>query len=185
MSALSSPAGRHRRTSLAVSLALPWLLTVVSASATPVYPGDLPAPGPDSPTLEDKRRYTMRLMSAGPLPQQTATAVPELTDPMALGHDTGLKIFDEPVQHLDLLAKPSMDGPDPADIELPPGSLRGIDILDDLEALFLPYDGRALDPSVLDVGNAEITEYRGVPQTTDGTPLNLLGFGRLIDNGRR
>lgn len=171
--------------SLVYPLALPCLLVGVSALATPVYPDDSPEPGPDSQTLEDKRSFTMRLMKTAPLPTDKPTTVPELGDPLALGRDTGFNVFDGPVHHIDLLANPMMDDPDPSDIELPPGSLRGIDILDDLDALFLSYDGRAFDKSVQDIENAEIIERKGVPITTEGTPLNLMGFGKVVSEGKR
>jgi hypothetical protein len=126
----------------------------------------------------------MELMKTAPLPTDKPTTVSELADPLALGSDTGLNVFDDPVHHMDLLANAMIDEPDPADIELPPGSLRGIDILDDLDALFLSYDGRAFDQSVRDVENAEIIERRGVPVTTEGSPLNLMDFGKIVDNRR-
>lgn len=170
--------------SLAYALALPCLVCSVSVAATPVYPDDVPEPGPDSESLDDRRRFTMRLMENAALPLDRPVTVPELADPMALGRDTGLSIFDGRVHHIDLLANPVMDDPDLADIELPPGSLRGIDILEDLKTLYLSYDGRAFDKSILDVKNAEMTEYRNVPHTTEGTPLSLMGFGNIVDNRR-
>lgn len=169
---------------LACALALPCLLGAVSVSATPVYPDNMPKPGPDSESLEDRRRFTMQLMETAALPLDKPITVPELADPMAMGRDTGLTVFDSKVHHVDLLANPVLDDPDLTDIELPRGSLRGIDIVEDLEALYLSYDGRAFDKSVLDVGNAEVIEYRNVPHTTEGTPLSLMGFGNIVDNRR-
>jgi hypothetical protein len=163
-------------------LALPCLLAGACAQATPVYPDDIPQPGPDSQSIEDRRRFTMELMKTAPLPIDKPSTIPELADPLAMGRNTGLNVFDGPVHHIDLLASPMMDDSDLADIELPPGSLRGIDILDDLDALYLSYDGRAFDRSVQDVKNAEIVERKGVPITTEGSPLNLMDFGKIVES---
>ena len=189
MSAISFARGSqgrpgYRLKMLASALVLPCLMYGATAYATPVYPDDRPEPGPDSQSLEDRRRFTMQLMETEALPLDKPVTVPELADPMGMGRDTGLAIFDKQVHHIDLLANPVTGDPDLTEIELPPGSLRGIDILEDLEALYLSYDGRAFDKSILDIDNAEITEYRGVPHTTEGTPLSLMGFGDIVDNRR-
>ena len=79
--------------SLVYPLALSCLFAVGSALATPVYPDDIPEPGPDSQSLEDKRRFTRELMKTAPLPIDKPTTVPELADPLALGRGTGLNVF--------------------------------------------------------------------------------------------
>jgi hypothetical protein len=82
-----------------------------------------------------------------------------------------------------LLANPRVTDPHiTAEIELPPGALRGIDILDDLESLYLFYNGRAFDSSVMKLEGAKIVERKGLPVTTDGSPISLTDFG-IINAG--
>ena len=150
----------------------------VSAVATPIYPGD-EVPNPDSPSLEERRQYTMQLMEVAPQPTDQPVSAPELTNPLNMDREIALRAVGSHVRFSDLLARSVLPDPGRVDIELPPGTLRGIDILDDLNALYLSYGGRAFDKSVLDIGNAEIVEDKGIPITTDGSPLSLGDFGEL------
>ena len=155
------------------------LLTITQSLATPIYPDDVPQPGLSSLSLEDKRRFTKRLMQTAPLSSDKPSAISELADPLALGHKTGFSMLPERVYFIDLLASPIPSSPSLADIKLPAGALRGIDILEDLNALFLTYDGRAFDNSILQAEDSEITLHRGAPRTHEGTPLNLSNFGKI------
>lgn len=98
-----------------------------------------------------------------------------MADPLGTGVATGLSVFGGTVLFLDLLENPQSDNL--ANIELPPGSLQGINILDDLDALYLSYDGRAFDKSILDLSTAEIIKRNGLPVTAETSPLSLSGFG--------
>jgi len=163
-------------TAAAVLLCLP---IGVPATATPVYPGGVVV-SPDSKSLEDRRRFTIQLMHVAPLPTDQPVSAPELANPLHLDREIALRTFGREVHYSDLLASSMIPDPDPLDLELPPGALRGIDILDDLDSLYLSYDGRAFDKAVLDIGDAKIIDKKGVPVTTDGSPLSLGDFGVLI-----
>lgn len=158
--------------------ALLYLLLGVPAAATPIYPEDR-ATSPDSTSLEERRRYTMQLMQAAPFPTDYPVSARELTNPLDMDGEIVLQTFGRLIYNIDLLASPMIPDPDLADIELPPGALRGIDILEDLDSLYLSYGGRAFDKTVLDVSHAEITEQKGLPITTDASPLTMGGFGEI------
>jgi len=161
---------------LACAAALLCLLTCLPAAATPIFPGDAVG-GPDSKKLEDRRRFTMQLMQVAPLPTDQPVAAPELANPLHLDREIALRTFGGLIYFIDLLATPDIPDPGLVEIELPPGALHGIDILDDIDAMYLSYDGRAFDKAVLDIGGAKIDEHKKAPVTTEGSPLTLGDFG--------
>jgi len=162
--------------SLAGAVALLYLLLTVPAAATPIFPEDVVV-SPDSGSLEDRRRYTMQLMKVAPLPTDQPVSAPELANPLHMDRDITLRTFGGLIYFLDLLASPDLSDPELVEIELPRGALRGIDILEDLNTLYLSYDGRAFDKAVFDVRRADIMERKGPPVTTEGSPLTLGNFG--------
>jgi hypothetical protein len=71
---------------------------------------------------------------------------------------------------------------DYSDFELPPDALQGIDLLDDLSAMYLSYDGRAFDSSLFNLQSTQVIERNGLPVTSETSPLSLSGFGSVSDN---
>jgi hypothetical protein len=172
--------------SIGNAVALSCLLLSISAPAAPVYPDNAAAiTNPRNSLLADERNFTKPLLEASPVPADKPTSLPEFSDPLGMGVDDGLKVFDGYVGMMDLLTNPGVTNPDiTAEIELPPGALRGIDILDDLESLYLFYNGRAFDSSVMELEGAKIVDRKGLPVTTDGSPISLTDFG-IIDAGHK
>lgn len=160
-----------------------FMLGGISTTAAPIYPSDQ-QPNSNSSTLEERRRFTLYLMKTSPLPTNMPNASPALANPMDMENEFPLSVIGDQIYYIDLLASSMNRLAGPADIELPPGTMRSIDILDDLRSLYLSYDGRAFDSTVLDVGNAEIIEHRGLPVTTDGSPLSIGQFGVIVRERR-
>lgn len=170
--------------SIGSAFALPCLLLSISVPAAPIYPDtDAAIINPGNRLIAEDRSFTKPLLEISPVPPDIPTAVPALSDPMGMGVGTGLNVFDENVLLMDILANPGITNTDiTAEIVLPPEALRGIDILDDLESLYLSYDGRAFDGSVMKLEGAELIERNGRLVTTEGSPISLTGFG-IIDDG--
>lgn len=165
------------------AVALLHLMISFSVTAAPIYPeNEAVTPEPGIWSFKSRRLITVPLLEVSPVPADKPTSLPEFSDPMGLDIDTGLRVFTGNLYFMDLLANPRIAIPgDTAEIELPPGALRGIDILDDLDSLYLSYDGRSYDSSVLNLENAEIIKRKGLPVTSEGSPLSLTGFGLIAD----
>lgn len=155
---------------------------VTGLNAEPIFLGDsLKVASNAVSMLADEKRFTVPLLTMSPVPPDAAGSAPELSDPLGLGFTTHLNPFDRNVHFMDMLAKPYI----PAqagilDIELLTGTLRDIDMLDDLDAFYYSYDGRAFDNAILDLQAAEIVEFNGVPRTREGAPLSIMGFGKVV-----
>ena len=169
--------------SISSTVALLCLLISFTIPAAPIYPeNEAVVPESGSSLIADEGSFTVPLLEASPIRADKPTSIPEFSDPMGMGVDTGLSVFAGNLYFMDLLANPGIaNSGDSVEIELPPGALRGIDILDDLDALYLSYDGRAFDGSMLNLENAEIIERKGLPVTSEGSPLSLTGFGLIAD----
>lgn len=151
-------------------------------SAEPIYHSDTAFAESATSLYENTSDALVPILRISPVRAATPHSIPDFGDPLALGVDTGLGVFTGDIYHLDLLTKPNLPVPaDFVDIELPPGMLRGIDILGDPDSFFLSYDGRAFDRSLLNIKNAEIIEVDGVPITSEYSPLSLMGFGIIIE----
>jgi hypothetical protein len=169
---------------LLVSLfALTASLAVSSAS---IEPGDTAA------ILElhglsprDKRIITAPLFDFSPFSADNKTVVPGFADPLGTGVDPGLRVFSGKVHFMDVLGDFRVKQADEiAAVELPTDALKGIDLLDNFLAVYLSYDGRAYDKSLLNVGGAEVTERNGLPVTEEASPLSLAGYGSVSENLR-
>jgi hypothetical protein len=165
-----------------VSLLCLWVS--VPAPATTINSADAPTIlEPLSMSAQDKRFITAHLFDFSPFTADNRTIVPGFADPLGTGNDTGLKIFSGRVHFMDLLGNFSVSNPgDPADIELPPGALDGVNLLDDLISMYLSYDGRAYDTSLFNLETAEVIERNGLPVTSETSPLSLSGFGSVSKN---
>lgn len=163
------------------------LLVSVPLSAAPIYPDtEAAAIESDNNPLERNPLITEALLEASPVPTHKTTTLPDYSDPMDIGVDNWMSLFPGGVQFMDLLVTPrDANSAVIADIALPPDTLRGIDILDDLDSLYLSYDGRAFDDSILNLEAAEMTERRGLPVTTETTPISLTDFGIIYTEQNR
>ena len=160
-------------------IALLSLLLAGPLLASPIYPDtEVTAIASDSNPLERNPLITVPLLEASLVPTDKPTSLPDFSDPMNMGVDNWMSLFPEGIHFMDLLIIPeaAVSGVAGA-IELPPGALRGIDILDDLDSLYISYDGRAFDDSILNLEAAEMTERRGLPVTTESSPISLTEFG--------
>ncbi|MEZ5572310.1 MAG: hypothetical protein R3E64_09825 [Halioglobus sp.] len=134
---------------------------------------------------EDNRHVTAPLVDFSPFSANDGTAVPGFADPLGTGIDPGLKIFSGKVHFMDLLGNFDVAKEEAADeIEIPANALQGINLLDNFLALYLSYNGRAYDASLLTIGGAEVIERNGLPVTRETSPLSLAGFGNVSDNFR-
>ena len=151
-------------------------------NAEPIFHGDpLKVASNAASMLADEKRFTVPLLTMSPVPPDAAGSVPELSDPLGLGFTTHLNPFDRNVHFIDMLAKPYIPAQaDMLDIELLTGTLRDIDMLDDLDAFYYSYDGRAFDNAILDLQAAEIVEFNGLPRTREGAPISIMGFGKVL-----
>ena len=132
---------------------------------------------------KDKRIITAPLFDFSPFSADNKTIVPGFADPLGAGVDPGLRVFSGKVHFMDILGNfraKQTDGI--ADVELPPDALKGIDLLDNFLAVYLSYDGRAYDRSILNIAGAEVTERNGLPVTAETSPLSLAGYGSVSEN---
>jgi hypothetical protein len=165
-------------------------LLCLSASPTlwaaPIYPGEPTETEPGGRFSESERLSNAPLLEASPVPTNKSTTLPELFDPLGLGVESGLRIFSGNVHFMDLLANPGVDDPsESVAVELPPGTLRDINILDDMDSVYMSYDGRAFDKNTLmNIENVEIMDRKGVPVTSESSPVSLTGFGIIIPKTR-
>ncbi len=131
----------------------------------------------------DKRSITAPLVEFSPFIADNKTVVPGFADPLGSGIDPGLKVFSGKVQFMDLLGFFRVQPSDAvAEVELPPGALKGIDLLDDFLAVYLSYNGRAYDGSILTITDDPVVERDGVPVTPEMSPLSLAGYGAVSEN---
>ncbi len=160
-------------------IALLSLLVSIPLSATPIYPDTEATPiESDSNSFERNPLITVPLLEASLVPTNKPTSLPDFSDPMDMGTGNWMSLFPGGVHFMDLLVIPKdANSTVAAEFELPPDALQGIDILDDLDSLYLSYDGRAFDDSILNLEAAEITERRGLPVTTESAPISLTEFG--------
>ena len=133
--------------------------------------------------LQDKRFITAPLIDFSPFPAHNKIVVPGFVDPLGTGVDPGMRIFSGKVHYMDVLGNFNVTKPrESVDIELPPGSLAGINLLDDVFAMYLSYNGRAFDKSILNLKAAEVVVRNGLPVTSETSPLSLAGFGSVSEN---
>jgi hypothetical protein len=156
----------------------------VPAPATNINPADAPTVvEPHSMSPQDRRFVTALLFDFSPFTANNRTIVPGFADPLGTGIDPGLKLFSGKVYFMDLLGSVDVSSSeDHVDIELPPGALDGVNLLDNLISMYLSYDGRAFDNSLFNLETAEVIERNGLPVTSETSPLSLSGFGAVSDN---
>jgi hypothetical protein len=132
---------------------------------------------------KDKRIITAPLFDFSPFIADNKTVVPGFADPLGAGVDPGLRVFSGKVHFMDLLGNFNVDKTDEvAEVELPPGALKGVDLLDNFLAVYLSYNGRAYDGSILQLAGAQIVERNGLPVTAETSPLSLAGYGSVSEN---
>jgi hypothetical protein len=132
---------------------------------------------------KDKRIITAPLFDFSPFSADNKTVVPGFADPLGTGVDPGLRVFSGKVHFMDILGNFRLQQTDEiVDVELPPDALKGIDLLDNFLAVYLSYDGRAFDKSILNLGVAEASEHNGLPVTAETSPLSLAGYGSVSEN---
>jgi hypothetical protein len=132
---------------------------------------------------KDKRSITTPLFEFSPFSANNRTVVPGFADPLGMGVDPELRIFSGRVQFMDLLGNYNAAKPnETVDIKLPQGALKGINLLDNFIAVYLSYNGRAFDSSLLNLQTAEVIERNGLPVTSETSPLTLAGFGSVADH---
>ncbi len=156
----------------------------------------LPAPaaaiGPNDPTAilellglssHDKRLVTAPLFEFSPFYATNDTTVPGLGDPLGAGVDPGLRVFGGAVQFMDLLGNfNAAKAANTEEVELPPGALNGINLLDNFIAVYLAYNGRAYDKSIWNLRTAEVEDRNGLPVTAEASPLSLAGYGSVAEH---
>jgi hypothetical protein len=131
---------------------------------------------------QDKRFLTALLFDFSPYTANKQTAVAGLADPLGIGADPALSIFDGKVYFMDLLGNFTVSSlGDPAGFDLPPSTLHGINLLDDVNSMYLSYEGRAFDKSLWNLETAEVIERNGLPVTFETSPLSLSGYGSVSE----
>jgi hypothetical protein len=137
---------------------------------------------PLAKSSQDKRFLTALLFDFSPYTANNQRVIAGLADPLGIGADSALRIFDGKVYFMDLLGNFTVSSlGDSADFELPPGTLRGINLLDDVTSMYLSYEGRAFDKSLWNLETAEVIERNGLPVTSETSPLSLSGFGSVSE----
>lgn len=160
------------------------LMASVPASSASIEPGNMAA------ILElrglspqDKRIITAPLFDFSPFSASNNTVVPGFADPLGAGVDPGLRVFSGKVHFMDVLGNFRVKkNSEIAEVELPADALKGINLLDNFLAMYLSYNGRAYDRSILNLGGAEVIERDGVPITIETSPLSLAGYGSVSEN---
>lgn len=131
---------------------------------------------------QDRRFLTALLFDFSPFTANNQTVVAGFADPLGIGIDPALRIFDGKVYFMDLLGNFTVSTlGDAEDFELPPGTLHGINLLDNIDAIYLSYEGRAFDNSLWNIETAEVIERNGLPVTSETSPLSLSGFGSVSE----
>lgn len=132
-------------------------------------------------SAQDRRFLTALLFDFSPY-TANQTVVPGFADPLGVGTVPALRIFDGKVHFMDLLGNFTISTlGDPEDFELLPGTLHGINLLDDITSMYLSYEGRAFDKSLWNLETAEVIERYGLPVTSETSPLSLSGFGYVTE----
>jgi hypothetical protein len=160
------------------------LWVTIPAAATPVDVGDRSATlEPPAMSAQDRRFGTALLFDFSPLIANNRTTIQGFADPLGMGVDPALGVFDGKVKSIDLLGYFTIwQAADTADIELPPDALHGINPLDNLTSVYLPFEGRATDKSLFNLRAAEVIERNGLPITSETSPLSLSGYGSVSEN---
>jgi len=163
--------------------ALFFLWIVDPATATTIGSSDSSTPiEPLAMSSQDSRYLTALLFDFSPYTANNQTIVAGLADPLGIGADPALKIFDGKAYFMDLLGNFKVSSlSDPADFEYPSDNLHGINLLDDVTSMYLSYDGRAFDKSLWNLETAEVIERNGLPVTSETSPLSLSGFGSVSE----
>jgi hypothetical protein len=160
------------------------MLVTIPASAATISPNDPTARSElEGLSPQDKRLLTAPLISFSPFSATNNTVVPGVADPLGTGVDPQLRVFGGTVQFMDLLGNfTAADNGKAADLELPPGALNGVNLLDNFIAVYLSYNGRAFDKSVWSLPGAEVMDRNGLPVTSETSPLTLAGYGKVAEN---
>jgi hypothetical protein len=173
---------KHRYFRTIVTLFCLWMS--VPSPAAPIHSSDISAMlEPLALSAQDRRFSTALLFDFSPFTAEDQAIVQGFADPLGTGVDSGLRLFAGKVYFMDLLGNfTAFKLADTAEIELPTGALHGINLLDDLNSMYLSYDGRAFDKSLFDLQTAEVIERNGLPVTSETSPLSLSGYGYVSDN---
>jgi hypothetical protein len=165
------------------SVALLCLWLGAPATATTIGPSDASTLlEPLAMSAQDNRFLSALLFDFSPYTAKSQTVVAGLVDPLGIGTDPALRVFNGEVYFMDLLGNFEISTlGDAEDFELPPGTLHGINLLDDIDSLYLSYDGRAFDTSLWNLETAEVIERNGLPVTSETSPLSLSGFGSVSE----
>lgn len=132
---------------------------------------------------KDKRIFTAPLFEFAPFFADNKTVVPGFADPLGAGVDPGLRVFSGKVHFMDVLGHfQTQEQDEIAAVELPPDALQGVDLLDNFLAVYLSYNGRAYDGSVLQLAGSQVVERNGLPVTAETSPLSLAGYGSISEN---
>jgi hypothetical protein len=127
---------------------------------------------------QDRRIATSALFDFSPLIGNSQTMVPGFSDPLGIGAESGLSLFGGRVYSRDLLGDIAVSKlHHSTEFELPPDSLNGTNLLDNLTSMYLSYNGRAFDQSLFNLQSAKVIERNGLPVTSEASPLSLSGFG--------
>ncbi len=132
---------------------------------------------------QDKRFLTAPLFNFSPFSATNNTVVPGVADPLGTGVDPQLRVFGGTVHYMDLLGNFNEGKPgDTAAVELPPGALSGVNLLDNFIAVYLSYKGIAFDESIWNLQGTDVIDRNGLPVTSETGPLTLAGYGSVAEN---
>lgn len=139
--------------------------------------------------LEPGRDYTFvqvvfksPVFDIAPFGSHGETGIPGFTDPLGIGADPELDAFSGSVYNMDLLGDFTLEYErDVAAVAVPPEALKGLDIREDLLTPIFNGKQRAFDASLLNIKDAEVKEFMGLPVTSETSPLSLAGFGLVTE----
>jgi hypothetical protein len=162
-----------------VALLCFWVSLVASASE--IRPGQSWASSrhldsPSRPLTSD----ILEIFEFSQIIPEKQVPLPGFSNPLGTAIVSGTRVFSGKLHFFDVLGDNiSHSGADSQDIELPSGALAGIKLLDDLDALYYSYDGRAFDKSLWDLSIAKVIMRDDLPVTSETGPLSLSGYGSV------
>ncbi|NND68304.1 MAG: hypothetical protein HKN19_12020 [Halioglobus sp.] len=125
---------------------------------------------------------TAPLFEFAPFRASPRNRVHGFADPLGLGKDFGLRVFYGNVHYMDLLGEyEGLRVIDHVDVELPPGVVRGNQLITNYVERFFTGKVRAVDRSLYNLNHTDTRTRWGLPVTEETSPLSLAGFGSVSD----
>ncbi|MCR9104754.1 MAG: hypothetical protein NXI15_05640 [Gammaproteobacteria bacterium] len=137
---------------------------------------------PEGIRIVAKEQAATNVFAFSPFVAHPRKTVAGFSDPLGVGADPLLKVFDGSVRHMDVLGDFHPSNPyDPSDLAATPESVQTDRIINEiLYGVNIPGKS-ALIASQLDLASSTPSALANQPRTTETSPLVLTGFGSISE----